>query len=377
MAINLGTGICEKKPPNSKHNYLTDKAPVFPDKKRMMEKEITIYDLAKLLALSPATVSRALNDHPAINVKTKTLIAEKAAELGYRSNTFASNLRTRKTNTLGVIVPRLNSNFMSTVLAGMEEVANNVGYNLLISQSLESEVKERANANTMFNSRVDGLLVSVAYDTESIGHFETFINRNIPVLFFDRVLMHEQCGTIVIDNELAGYEATNHLLDQGCRRIMHITGDLRRNVYADRLDGYKRALAGWNVPLDNTFIQSTDLSQEEGRALADKIHQMDTKPDALFIANDLCAAVCMEALREKGYRVPDDICIVGFNNDPVSQVVSPQLTTVFYPGYQMGKTAVTTMIGQLNGARAASRPESIILRSELIIRRSSDRGGNL
>lgn len=343
----------------------------------MMEKEITIYDLAKLLALSPATVSRALNDHPAINVRTKTLIAEKAAELGYRSNTFASNLRTRKTNTLGVIVPRLNSNFMSTVLAGMEEVANNVGYNLLISQSLESEVKERANAKTMFNSRVDGLLVSVAYDTESTEHFETFIRRNIPVLFFDRVLSHAQCGTIVIDNELAGYDATNHLLDQGCRRIMHVTGDMRRNVYADRLAGYKRALAGRNVPLDNAFILSTDLSQEAGRALADQIHLMEAKPDALFIANDLCAALCMQALREKGYRIPDDMAIVGFNNDPVSQVVSPQLTTVFYPGYQMGKTAMTTMIGQLNGGRMADRPESIILRSELIIRRSSMREGNL
>jgi LacI family transcriptional regulator len=338
-----------------------------------MEKEITIYDLAKILALSPATVSRALNDHPAINAKTKVLIAEKAAELGYRSNTFASHLRTRKTNTLGVIVPRLNSNFMSTVLAGMEEVANNVGYNLLISQSLESEMKERANAKTMFDSRVDGLLVSVAYDTDSFEHFSTFINRNIPVLFFDRIINHPQCGAVTIDNEQAGFDATRHLLDQGCCRIMHVTGDLRRNVYADRLEGFKRALAGQDLPADNRLVLSTDLSQEAGRVLADHIDQMQEKPDGLFIANDLCAAICMQAMKEKGYQIPGDIAVVGFNNDPVSQVVSPQLTTVFYPGYQMGKTAMTTIIGQLTGAKPIDHAEPIILRSELIIRRSSIR----
>lgn len=358
-------------------NLETCFGPVVPYKKSMMEKEITIYDLAKILGISPATVSRALNDHPAINAKTKVLIAEKAAELGYRSNTFASHLRTRKTNTLGVIVPRLNSNFMSTVLAGMEEVANNVGYNLLISQSLETEIKERANAKTMFNSRVDGLLVSVAYDTGSFDHFSAFINRNIPVLFFDRVLAHPQCGMVIIDNEQAGYDATRHLLDEGCRRIMHVTGDLRRNVYADRLSGFKRAIAERNLLEEDALILATDLSQEAGRLIADQIHQMENQPDGLFIANDLCAAVCMQALKEKGYEIPRDIAVVGFNNDPVSQVIAPQLTTIFYPGYQMGKTAVMTIVGQLNGKGDTDRTEPIILRSELIIRGSSKRSGNL
>lgn len=341
-----------------------------------MEKEITIYDLAKILGISPATVSRALNDHPAINAKTKVLIAEKAAELGYRSNTFASHLRTRKTHTLGVIVPRLNSNFMSTVLAGMEEVANNVGYNLLISQSLETEVKERANAKTMFNSRVDGLLVSVAYDSGSFEHFSAFISRNIPVLFFDRVMQHSQCGTVTINNEQAGYDVTRHLLDEGCRRIMHVTGDLRRNVYVDRLAGFKRAVAERNLQLDDDLVVVTDLSQDAGRFVADQIQEMESRPDGLFIANDLCAAVCMQALKEKGYDIPGDIAVAGFNNDPVSQVIAPQLTTVFYPGYQMGKTAVMTIVGQLNGNRPSEETEPIILRSELIIRGSSRRFGN-
>jgi LacI family transcriptional regulator len=341
-----------------------------------MEKEITIYDIAKILRLSPATVSRALNDHPAIKKQTKILINEKAAELGYRSNTFASNLRTRKTNTLGVIVPRLNSNFMSAVLAGMEEIANNVGYNLLISQSLESAGKEQANAKTMFNSRVDGLLVSIAYDTDSFDHFETLINRNIPVIFFDRVIDHPQCTTVIIDNNQAGYEATRHLLEEGYRKIMHVTGDVKRNVYSGRLDGYKRALAEWKLPIDESLILRTDLSQEAGIAAAERLHSMAEKPDGIFIANDLCAVTCMKALKEKGYNIPGDVAIVGFNNDPVSQVVEPHLTTVFYPGYLMGKTAMKAMINQLNGNKLADVKEPIILRSELIIRGSTVKSSN-
>ncbi|MEO6283754.1 MAG: LacI family DNA-binding transcriptional regulator [Dyadobacter sp.] len=337
----------------------------------MTEKEITIYDIAKILGISPATVSRALNDHPAINSQTKLAILNKAQELGYRSNTFASNLRRKKTNTLGVIVPRLNSNFMSAVLAGMEEVANSAGYNLLISQSLELEKKEIANARTMFNSRVDGLLASIAYDTDSFAHFEMFLGKKVPVLFFDRVMEHPKCTSVIIDNVNAGYQATSHLISEGCRRIMHVTGDLRRNVYAGRLEGYKQALQEKGLAIDESLMMVTDLSQEAGRLAADKLVSMEVRPDGIFIANDLCAVTCMKALKEKGYEIPNDIAVVGFNNDPVSQVIEPNLTTVFYPGYQMGKVAVKTMINQLNGTQQREINEPIILRSELLIRGSS------
>ena len=224
-----------------------------------MDKEITIYDIAKRLNYSPATVSRALNNHPAIRDDTKELINATAEQMGYRSNTFASNLRRQKTSILGVIVPRLNSNFMSSVLSAMETVANDTSYNLIITQSLESVHKEIANAKTLFNSRVDGLLVSVAYDTQSIEHFETFIRKGIPVLFFDRVIRHPQCVSIVIDNNWAGYEATKHLIEQGCRRIAHITGPIRRNVYADRLAGYRRALADYDIRPDENWSIDTRM----------------------------------------------------------------------------------------------------------------------
>ncbi len=336
-----------------------------------MEKEVTIYDIAKILRLSPATISRALNDHPAINSKTKASIVAKSAELGYRSNTFATNLRKRTTETLGVIVPRLNSFFMSSVLAGMEQAASKDGYNLLISQSLESEKKEKVNATTMYNSRVDGLLVSVAYDSDNYDHFETFIKKGIPLLFFDRVIEHPKCTGVVIDNQLAGYQATSHLIQQGCQRIMHVTGSLKRNVYIDRFAGYRRALNEYNLPFDDTLLRETDLSHEAGIAAAMSWERFTDRPTGAFIANDVCAVSFMKTVQEKGYDIPSDIAVVGFNNDQLSLVIEPKLTTVHYPGLQMGTVAIKTMIGHLNGTTKMDPSTKIVLDTELIVRKSS------
>jgi len=336
-----------------------------------MEKEVTIYDIAKIMLLSPATVSRALNDHPAINSKTKLSVMSKAAELGYRSNTFASNLRRKNTNTLGVIVPRLDSSFMSAVLAGMEAVANQAGYNLLISQSLESHAKEKTNVKTMYNSRVDGLLVSVAYDTEGFEHFDNFVKKNIPVLFFDRVFDHPACASIVIDNVQAGFEITSHLIERGCRRIMHVTGNLKRNVYAERYQGYRNALAANGLVPDESLVLITDLSQKAGAEAIEQLSEMNEKPDGIFITNDICAVACVQALKKNGYNIPEDIAVAGFNNDPVSQVIEPNLTTVFYPGREMGEVAVRTMINHLKGIQKMDTANQVILKSELIVRESS------
>ncbi|GAB3038718.1 LacI family DNA-binding transcriptional regulator [Spirosoma pulveris] len=338
-----------------------------------MEKETTIYDIARLLNLSPATVSRALNDHPAINSNTKQLISNKALEMGYRSNTFASNLRRQQTKTIGVIVPRLDSSFMSTVLSGMEKVANEANYNLIISQSLESSRKEMANAKTMFNSRVDGLLVSLAADTDNLEHFSTFFRKGIPMILFDRVMPQKNCTNIVIDNLKAGYEATAHLLDQGCRRIMHVTGSIKRNVYLDRLKGYKMALLEHGLPVEDDLIRLTNFTRQDGLEVADEISRMASPPDGLFVASDLCAASCIGRLRRNGFSVPNDIAVVGFNDDPIAQLVEPNLTTIHYPGQEMGEIAAQSLINHLNGLLRISTTNTILLNYELIVRESSQR----
>jgi LacI family transcriptional regulator len=335
-------------------------------------KEITIYDLARKLNISIATVSRALKDDPVVSKKTKKKIADLAIEMGYRSNNFARNLRNQRTDTIGVIIPRLNSYFMSTVIAGIESVAGSEGYNLIISQSSESAQKEIASAKTMFNNRVDGLLVSLAYDTDDLDHFEAFVKKDIPLIFFDRVAEQKNCTSILIDNRKAAYEATGHLIEKGCRKIVYITAPPKRNVYIDRLLGYKQALAAHQIDYVEEYIMISNLSQEAGAAAAMRILQMHPLPEAVFVANDNCAVGCMVALKKAGIRIPEDIAFVGFNNDPVSTVVEPNLTTINYPGHEMGEVAARHLINHLNGTAPIHSTNTIILRSELVIRASSE-----
>lgn len=337
------------------------------------QKEITIYDIAKHLDISATTVSRGLKNHPAINKNTRKKIADAAKELGYRSNTFASSLRSNRTHTIGVIVPRLNSNFMSSVLAGMEDAASRENYNLIITQSLEKREKEKANAHTMYNKRVDGLLISLAYDTENISHLQPFFSKGIPVVFFDRTFNHNESTSILINNFQAAYDVTKHLLEQGCKRIMHLGGNMLRDVYSERLKGYKKALQDYKIPFDEKLIYISNLTEEAGTEAAKHILKMKktTRPDAVFGANDTAAVHCMIHLKAAGIIIPGDIAFAGFNNDPISKVVEPNLTTVNYSGYNVGEVAVMNLINHLKGLNSTKATNTIVLRADLVVRESS------
>ncbi|KAA2239591.1 LacI family transcriptional regulator [Chitinophaga agrisoli] len=335
------------------------------------EKEITIYDIAKRLKISPATVSRALQDHPRISAKTKKKIFDLADEVGYRRNHFAGNLRAQKTQTIGVIVPRLNSHFMSSVIAGIELTVNEHGYSLLISQSSESVLKEADSAEAMFNSRVDGLMASLAYDTSTLDHFDKFFRKKTPVIFFDRVMPNKNATSILIDNYRAAYDATKHLIEQGCKKILHITAPQMQNVYRDRLAGYKSALEEAKLKFREDHVIITNLSQEAGYEQAARILKMKSLPDGIFVANDSCAIGCMMGLMEKGIRIPEQVAFVGFNNDPVSTVIDPKLTTIAYSGFEMGEVAGRLLVNHLNGTLPINNTTTIVLRSDLIVRQSS------
>jgi len=340
------------------------------------EREITIWDIAKKLNISIATVSRAINDDPVVNKKTKKRILETALQMGYRSNSFASNLRSKKSNTIGIIVPQINSFFMSSVISGVEKIANAEGYNLIISQSSETVEHEKQSALAMFNNRVDGLLVSLSYETESIEHFEPFFKKNIPLIFFDRIVENKNAISVVIDNHKAGYEITEHLIKQGCIRIMHITASLKRNVYKDRLMGYKQALADHHIPFQENFIKITDLSLKSGENLAQDILRMKILPDAIFFSNDNCAVGFMSALKKVGIDIPQQIAVAGFNNDPLCCVVEPNLTSMHYSGFDMGILSARNLINHIKGENNLSVTNSIVLRSDLIIRDSTIRKNN-
>jgi LacI family transcriptional regulator len=335
------------------------------------KKEVTIYDIAQKLALSSTTVSRGLNDHAAINKNTRKKIQDTARELGYRHNTFASSLRKQKTNTIGVIIHELNSNFITSVLSGIEKVTAENGYDLLIAHSSESFEKEAANSLNLFHKRVDGLLASLAFDTEGLEHFKHFEDKGIPVIFFDRVEENIENTKVIIDNYKCGYQATQHLIEQGCKRIVLVTASLKRNVYAQRYKGYKDALYDHRIKLDDKLVLVKDLSEQCSVEAAYEILKMTPMPDGAFITNDFSAAVCMQTLKEHGIKIPQDIAVVGFNNDAICKLIEPQLSTIQYPGNEMGEIAARNLINHLKGVSNIKHTNTIVVRSELIIRKSS------
>ncbi|HEX7845137.1 MAG TPA: LacI family DNA-binding transcriptional regulator [Chitinophagaceae bacterium] len=339
------------------------------------KKDVTIYDIAQKLDLSSATVSRALQDHPAINKNTRKKIQEAARELGYRHNTFASSLRKQKTNTIGVIVHELNSNFITSVLAGIEKVTTEAKYDLIIAHSSESFEKEAANALNLFHKRVDGLIASLAFDTKGLEHYRQYEEKGIPVIFFDRVEERSDSTKVIIDNYKCGYQATQHLIEQGCKRIVLVTANLKRNVYAQRHKGYTDALYDNGIPYNKDHVLIKDLSEQCGVEAALQILKMKPLPDGAFITNDFSAAVCMQTLKEHGVNIPDDIAIVGFNNDAISKIVEPQMTTIHYPGIDMGEIAARNLINHLKGLSNIKHTNTIVVRSDLIIRKSSLKKG--
>ena len=338
-------------------------------------KEVTIYDIATALNISIATVSRALKNDPVVNKKTKKKIFDLAEQMGYRTNHFARNLRTQHTNTIGIIVHELNSNFITSVLAGVEKVTTEAGYDLIIAHSSESYVKEVANAKNLFEKRVDGLIASLSFDTKSLNHFKPFKDKDVPVIFFDRVEQDGNNTVVIIDNSKCGYQATQHLIEQGCKRIVHVTSSLKRNVYSHRYKGYRDALYDAGIPFDERLLIINDLSERAGIESAMQILKMNPLPDGAFITNDFVAAVFMRTLKENGIKIPEDIAIVGFNNDAIGKLIEPSLTTINYPGMEMGEIAAQNLINHLKGISNIHSTNTIIIRSNLIIRKSSLKKG--
>jgi len=335
------------------------------------EKEVTIYDIAKELDLSASTVSRALKGNPAIKQSTREKVAACAEKYGYRSNAFASNLRRKRTYTIGVIIPRLDSDFMSTCMAGMEEVASERGYNMIISQSHESVKKEAENAKTLYESRVDGVIASLTIENSQLDHFNRFREKKIPVVFFDRIPKQTNSVCVLINNQQAASQATRHLIDQGCRNILHLTIDSLSNVYVDRRAGFESALK--EAGCEGEIICLESLCLESGKEVVDRIVDRYPGVDGIFAANDLAAVGCMLELKSRGIRIPEEIKIVGFNDDPVSVIVSPQLTTISYPGRDAGIVATSSLIDYLDGNHETIASQKLLLETDLIIRESSAR----
>jgi len=334
-------------------------------------REITIYDLADQLNISAATVSRALKDDPVVSKKTRKRVCDLAEKMNYRSNHFAKNLRANETYTIGFIVHELQSNFINSVLTGVEKVTTENGYDLIIAHSSEQYIKEVANAKNLFNRRVDGIIASLSFDSKNLDHFKPFVDKGVPVIFFDRVERNFGNTVVVIDNYKAGYEATRHLIEQGCKRIVHITSSLDRNVYSERYRGFRDAIFDNKLTFDDDMLIINDLSEDGGIESALKVLKLNPLPDGVFITNDFVAAVCMRTFKNNGINIPGDIAVVGFNNDAIGNLIEPTLTTINYPGKKMGEVAARSLVNHLKGTNNIQDIDTIVINSDLLIRRSS------
>ncbi|WP_345952916.1 LacI family DNA-binding transcriptional regulator [Mucilaginibacter sp. PAMB04168] len=349
-------------------------SPAGPELKSRMEiyKEVTIYDIAKQLNLSAATVSRALANHSSVGQISKSRVQKMARQMGYRTNFLASNLRKQRSNTIGVIVPRLNSCFISDVIAGIEQTIYQANYNLIISQSLETLDKEIKNAESMYKNRVDGLLASLSNETRDIDHFNMYSKRNIPVVFFDKTPANSNFTTVSTNNIKAAYHITQHLIEQGCRRIVHVTSNKIHSVYIDRFKGYRQALSDNHIPYEPQMVVTTSLNAPDPIAIIDRTLALSKQADAIFATNDLCAVACIKELKARGLSVPNDIAIAGFNNDPLSRIIEPNLTTVNYKGNEMGQTAARELLKYLDeSAQQSMEPNRLCIDSEVVVRASS------
>ncbi|MBC3844781.1 LacI family DNA-binding transcriptional regulator [Winogradskyella echinorum] len=337
------------------------------------KKRTTLKDIAKVLNISPAAVSKAMHDDSRISDKTKKAVNRVAKELNYQPNHIASALRKGKSNLVGVIVPRTNSNFFSSVIENMEEVLNKEGYNIIITQSNESFQKECSNIDTLLFTQVDGIIASMANETVDLSYYEKVKSKGIPLILFDRGENDLNVDYVGIDDYESSHMIIKHLISKGCKRIAHIGGFRRTRIFNNRIRGYVDAIHKYNLPHEDHLLLESSLTLEDGRAKMKELLKLKNPPDAVYVAGDYAALGALQVLNEQKIRVPEDICLVGFGNEPFTSLVSPSISTVNQHSNEIGKIAAETFIKRINTDNWTPKLEKNILKSELIIRSSSNR----
>ncbi|MET7001639.1 LacI family DNA-binding transcriptional regulator [Chitinophaga defluvii] len=333
--------------------------------------KVTIYDIAQALNLSASTVSRALQNNPLINEETREKVQQMSTEMGYVPNWIASSLRKKRSNILGLIVPRTSMYFQSTAISGIQHEAHKYGFSIVIGQSDDTVAMEKELVQTFFSLRVDGLLAVSSMFTTNYDHFAPIIKNNIPLVFYDRVPMDFQGYTITGDDFRGGFLATEHLIQQGCRRIAHFSGVLTCNLYQHRLAGYKAALAQYGIPFDEQLLYIHNLTTDAATAAAQQVFSQDTLPDGLFSANDTSAVAFIQEARRRGIAIPKQIKVVGYANDLSSRIITPSLTTIEQSGYNMGQKAVETLVQLINPGDNVKVTQNYVFPVELILREST------
>jgi LacI family transcriptional regulator len=334
----------------------------------------TLKDIAQRLNVSISTVSRAIRNSPDVKPETKKSILALVEEFNYQPNQLALSLRNKQTHTIGVLVPNLDY-VLSMMVRGIDEIALESGYTVMICQSNESYGREILNTRRLLDSLVDGLIISVSSETKTFEHFKKIQEKNIPMVLFDRVTPELKVPSVRIDNEGGGFQATEHLIEQGYKRIAILAGPENLEISNRRMDGYLNALRKHNIKIDESLIFHCDFNQDYAFFATQELLSMKKKPDAIFTISDRLAIGAMLAIKQKGLNMPHDIGLVGFNDEPILNLVSPTISSVEMPSFELGKLAAKLFIEALHNVEDDMSSIEKVLKTKLFVRESSLRIG--
>lgn len=335
-----------------------------------MSKKTTIYDIAKALDITAATVSRALNNNPKISKATKALVLKTATEMNYEQNKLALALQSGKSNSVGVIVPRVDSSFFGSIIRGIEEALNPHGYQVIICQTHEEEDKEGYKIEALLNAQVDGILISTTSNSKT-AVFSRVLKKKIPLVFFDRRKDMPGVSSVTINDFQGAYKATKHLIDGGFKRIAHCCGNRTLEIFDQRFLGYQQALIDANIEFNANYVIQTNSNIEEGKRAAKQLLALEAPPDAIFSSSDFTALGAIQELKEHGIEVPENFGVVGFSNEPFTKFMELSISSVDQSPLEMGKRAAKVFLEQVLGSKQIKQEQHIVLEPELIVRKSS------
>ncbi|MGF1636124.1 MAG: LacI family DNA-binding transcriptional regulator [Cyclobacteriaceae bacterium] len=326
--------------------------------------EVNLKSIAKELGISISTVSRALRDHPDIKASTKKAVIELAEKLEYEPNQLAYQLLKRRSNTIGVVLPKIHYPLYAQAISGIEEVAEKMGFQILLCQSNENYENEIRQINSLLVSRVSGVIISVTNTTKKYDHLKKVQNKNIPLVLFNRDCEELTCSRVIIDNRKAAYKAVKYLIEKGSKKIAYIGGPANLQISQIRLDGYRDALKEDNLEETIGFVRHVDFSRAAMDSEIIELLSSDKIPDAIITYSDQIAQLVLFHAKKLGIKIPEQLKIIGFNNEPVNELLEPSLSSIAQPAYSMGKMAAELVFKELESTRFAY--EKIVLESELV-----------
>ncbi|MGV3765236.1 MAG: LacI family DNA-binding transcriptional regulator [Chitinophagaceae bacterium] len=335
---------------------------------------VTIKDIAKALGLSTSTVSRALRDSHEISAETKQLVLDCAEKLNYRPNPIALSLKEKRSRSIGVVVCEIANNFFSQIINGIESIAYDRGYNVIISQSHESYEREVMDLHYLSSRSVDGLLISVSTETNDTSHIRALHEKGLPIVLFDRIADEIKTHTVVSDNFQGAYDATEHLIKNGYRKIAALTNSEFLSITSERLAGYREALLAHDIKPINSWVKHCFYGGMIFSEIEEAVNNLLTqknKPDAIFTTSDKLTTGCLKTLIRRGIRVPDEMAVIGFSNTDIPELLNPSLSVIRQPAYEMGKAATELLLQLIESKRPIKEFEKRVLTPEMQIRDSS------